>query len=58
MYFRKIVEEVTMYLNHRFPYFRFDSQVRDNFDFMKEFSEEDKESCMEVLSRRAKLMRR
>ena len=58
MYFRKIVEEVIMYLNYRFPYFKFDSQERDNFDFMEEISKDDREACMEVLSRRAKLMRR
>lgn len=57
-YFRKVVEEVMIYLNHRFPYFHFDSQVRDNFDFMGEIAEGDKDSHMEVLSRRAKLMRR
>ena len=57
-YFKKIVEEIIMYLNHRFPYFKFDSQKRDNFDFMGEISEDAKEACMEVLSRRAKLMQR
>ncbi len=57
-YFKKIVEEAIIYLNHRFPYFKFDSQIRDNFDFMEEISEGNKESCMEVLSRRAKLMQR
>lgn len=57
-YFKMIVEEVIMYLNHRFPYFKFDSKVHYDFDFMEEISEGDKEACMEVLSRRAKLMRR
>ncbi len=58
VYFRRVVEEVLIYLNHRFPYFFFYSQVRDKFDFMKEFDEGDRDFRMEVLSRRAQLMRR
>lgn len=57
-YFRKIVEESIIYLNHRFPYFHFDSQERDSFNLMEEIADGDKDSRMEVLSRRAKLMRR
>lgn len=57
-YFRRIVEEIILHLNHRFPYFHFDSQERENFDFIGEIAEGDKDSRMEVLSRRAKLMRR
>lgn len=57
-YFRRVVEEVLIYLNHRFPYFHFYSQVRDDFDFIGEIDECDKDFSMEVLSRRAQLMRR
>ena len=57
-YFRRIVEEIILYLNHRFPYFHFDSQERENFDFIGEIAEREKDSRMEVLSRRAKLMRK
>jgi hypothetical protein len=57
-YFSIIVEEIILYLNHRFPYFHFDSQERKNFDFIGETAKGDKESRMEVLLRRAKLMRK
>lgn len=57
-YFRRIVTEIILYLNHRFPYFHFDSQERENFNFIGEIAEGDKDSRMEVLSRRAKLMQR
>ena len=29
----KIVEEAILYLQHRFPYFLFDSKIRDQYDF-------------------------
>jgi len=57
-YFRRIVKEIVLYLNHRFSYFHFDSQECEKFDFIGEIAKGDKDSRMEVLSRRAKLMRK
>ena len=59
MIFKLILEEIIIYLSHKFPYLRFDSQGRDNFDFNGVISSAaDKYSCMEVLHRRAELMRK
>ena len=57
-YFRKVVEEVILWLNYKFHYMHFNSQIRDNFDFAEEVAEGDKDSRMEVLGRRALLMQR
>ena len=57
-HFSKIVEESIVYLNHRFPYFRFDSGQREKYDFMDGVTEENKKSRLDVLERREELMRK
>lgn len=57
-HFSKIVEEAIVYLNHRFPYFRFDSEQREKYDFMDGVTEKKRKSCLDVLERREKLMRK
>lgn len=57
----KIVEEAILYLQHRFPYFLFDSKIRDQYDFhdfpaVLEYLDDN--SRTELLERRAELMRR
>ena len=56
-HFSEIVEESIVYLNSRFPYFCFDSEQREKYDFMEGITEENKESRIDVLDRRAELMR-
>lgn len=59
MIFKIILEEIIIYLSHKFPCLRFDSQERGNFDFDRVISEAaDKYSCVEVLHRQAELMRK
>lgn len=55
---REILEEIIIYLSHKFPYLHFDSQLRGNSIFMEKICKEGKDSRTEVLHRRAKLMRR
>ena len=57
-HFSKIVEEAIVYLNHRFPYFRFDSEQREKYDFMDGVTEENRKSRLDVLERREELMRK
>ena len=57
-HFSKIVEEAIVYLNHRFPYFRFDSEQREKYDFMDGVKEEKQKSRLDVLDRREELMRK
>ncbi len=57
-HFRKIVEEAIVYLNHRFPYIRFDSEQRYKYDFMDGVTEDNRKSRLDVLERREELMRR
>ena len=57
-HFSKIVEEAIVYLNHRFPYFRFDSEQREKYDFMDGVAEEKRKSRLDVLKRREELMRK
>lgn len=57
-HFSKIVEETIFYLNHRFPYFMFDSKQREKYDFMDGVTEENRKSRLDVLERREKLMRK
>lgn len=57
-HFSKIIEEAIVYLNHRFPYFRFDSEQREKYDFMYGVTEENKKSRLDVLKRREELMRK
>ena len=39
MIFKIILEEIIIYLSHKFPYLRFNSQGRSNFDFDRVISE-------------------
>ena len=57
-HFSKIVEEAIVYLNHRFPYFRFDSEQREKYDFMNGVTEENRKSHFGLLERREELMRK
>lgn len=57
-HFSKIVEETIFYLNHRFPYFMFDSKQREKYDFMDGVTEENRKSRLDVLERREELMRK
>ena len=54
----KIVEEVILYLQHRFTYFLFDSKIREQYDFTACLEYMDDGSRTELLERRAELMRR
>ena len=53
-----IVEEAILYLQHRFPYLLFDSKIRDQYDFTAGMEDMDDNSRVELLERRAELMRR
>ena len=54
----KLVEEAILYLQHRFPYFLFDSKIRDQYDFTAGTENMDDSSRIELLERRAELMQR
>lgn len=54
----KLVEETILYLQHRFPYFLFDSKIRDKYDFLAGTEDMDDKSRSELLERRVELMRR
>ena len=57
-HFSKIVEETIFYLNHRFPYFMFDSKQREKYDFMDGVTGKKRKSRLDVLERREELMRK
>lgn len=52
-----VVEDVLMYLKYRFPYFVFDSKIREKYDFSERFEYESEDAHSELLERRAVLMR-
>lgn len=54
----KVVEDVLIYLNHRFPYLKFDSKIRENYDFTAGMNNEDKDAYFELLERRVSLMKK
>ena len=54
----KIVEEVILYLQHRFTYFLFDSKIGEQYDFTAGLGDMDEDSRIELQERRAELMRR
>ena len=54
----KMVEEVLLFLQHRFPHLLFDSKIREQYDFTAGLEDMDEDSRAELLERRAELMRR
>ena len=52
------MEEAILYLQHRFPYLLFESEIREQYDFTAGTADMDDNSRTEFLERRAELMRR
>ena len=53
-----VVEDVLMYLKHRFPYFVFDSKIREKYDFTEGLEDDGEYAHSELLERRAALMKK
>lgn len=53
-----VVEDVLIYLKHRFPYLDFDSRIREKYDFTENTEDLEEEALSELLERRAALMRK
>lgn len=53
-----VVEDVLIYLKHRFPYLDFDSRIREKYDFSERAEDLGESDKGELLERRAALMRK